>query len=157
MNSFPKNPLMNMGGIASFNFIPYHFISKLPAVKGKVISTPVLLLPGLSELKGYSTLEKLEFSENAKENDNGTYYQWVIQGFIPGDSAEIINLMEEMETAVHIVILRDNQNQLRLVGMGSPLVFISSFDSGSKPGEARGYKYSFAADSISRAPVYKLG
>ncbi len=154
---FPKNPIMNLAGASSFTFIPHHLIAILPAVQNKVVRESPLSAIINTGYKGYSTLEELEFSETAKDSENGTFYLWEINGFMPGDGGILINLMEYMETCKHLVIIKDAMDQQRIVGMDSPLNFTAVFKSGSKAGEARGYKYSFSGSSISRAPVYQLG
>jgi hypothetical protein len=154
---FPNNPMMNLAGVFSFTFIPYHLITSLPAVQNKVVTESPLFALVNAGYKGYSTLEELEFIETAKEDENGTFYQWEINGFMPGDGELLIPLMEYMETCKHLVIIKDAMDQQRIVGMNSPLNFTAVFKSGSKAGEARGYKYSFTGPSISRAPIYRLG
>lgn len=148
---------MNIGGMASFTFIPFYLVITLPPIQGKIINSPVVLAPGQSMLNGYSTLEELDFKETQKEEDNGPFYQWDISGFMPGDSPDLIDLMENMEMTRNLVIVKDNLNQKRLVGYDAPLTFRATFQSGTKPGEARGYKYSFSGVSSKRAPVYRLG
>lgn len=148
---------MNVAGMYSFTFIPYHLITWLPTAQEKIVTESPLSSILDVGYKGYSTLEELEFTETAKEAENGTFYQWEINGFMPGDSEMLISLMEYMESCKHLVIIRDAMNQQRIVGMNAPLSFAAVFKSGSKAGEARGYKYSFTGSSISRAPIYKLG
>lgn len=148
---------MNVGGIFSFQYIPYFQIVKLPTVTGKLITTPLGLNSGYTLLSGYSTLGETEFEENQKSDPNGPYYEWKLTGFVPGDSPDLIGLMEEMELVQHLVITRDTMNKRRMVGYDAPLDFSASFQSGGKPGEARGYKFSFTGLSTKRAPVYALG
>lgn len=149
--------MMNIGGLSSFSFIPLYLIERLPPVKGKVITEPIDLITGETTLKGYSTLEELEYKETQKDDDNGTFYQCDITGFMPGDGPDLIEQMEDMEQVRHLVIIKDNLNQHRLVGYNAPLSFRATFQSGSKPGEARGYKYTFSGVSTMRSPVYRVG
>ncbi|WP_182956286.1 hypothetical protein [Pedobacter gandavensis] len=148
---------MNVGGNSSFTFIPVYLVVSLPPIQGKLITSPVVLSPGQNMLNGYSTLEELDFKETQKDEDDGPFYQIDISGFMPGDSPDLIDLMENMEMVRHLVIVKDNLNQKRLVGYNAPLSFRATFQSGSKPGEARGYKYSFSGLSAKRSPVYRLG
>lgn len=157
ITNFPKTPGINIGGNSSFLYIPYYQISSLPAVTGKLITSPVKCKAGYQLLNGYSTLEQLELEETAKDNENGTPYQWEIGGFVPGDSDELIDLMESMEEVRHLVIVRDIMNKQRLVGYNAPLTFKAIFKSGSKPGEARGFQFTFSGMSTQRAPIYKVG
>ena len=144
--------------MSSFVYIPFHLVLQMPAVINKKVTQPIQCLAGSAFLKGYSTLEELEFNETQKDDDpNDPYYQWEIIGFMPGDSSTLIELMEDMEHVRHLVIVNDNLNQKRLVGYDAPLNFKSIFQSGNKPGQARGYKYTFSGLSPKRAPVYSLG
>lgn len=154
MNNFPKTPTINVSGAHKFQFAPFYTVLSLPEVFNKKIYDAVEFVPDSSWLLGYSTANELEFEETAKDSSNGPIYQWTISGFVPGDHPDLIVLMEEMEQSDHYVLITDNQNNCRFVGYDSPLIFLAKFQTGLKPGEARGYKYSFTGESASRAPVY---
>lgn len=154
---FPVNPNQNIAGIAAFKFAPYYFISSIPSPANKVISQAVAFKAGYGFFIGQSTQDHLNFSENPSNDVNGTSYNWLISGFTPGDSDILADLFEEMEQQRHLVLVTDQLNRLRLVGIDAPLIFTAKYSSGNTPGDAKGYAWQFAGSSMLRAPFYKVG
>jgi hypothetical protein len=155
ITDFPANPVSNFAGLQLFSFSPYQNIAALPSISQKNIITPVTFVAGSQYLKGYSTTDQLSFSEKHTDDSNGGFYDWNISGYMPGDSDELINRMEEMRFSRYLVLTTDNNGILRLVGYNAPLVFTADFDSGKRAGtDNKGYSFAFTGQSRLRAPRY---
>lgn len=116
---------------------------------------PLTLKPGAAWLAGYATAYTLSFKEVFADTEQGRAYTQTIEGFFPGESPEITDLMDLMDGNYFVVQIQDPQKRSRLVGgHGHPLLFSSSFDSGLNRSDAKGYQFSFTAQSEFKAPYY---
>jgi hypothetical protein len=158
ITDFPKLPLRNLGGLASFQFAPTGWIQSLPSIINGVITQPPSFYGGIRFYSGISTLEKLVFEEEAAPDANGTAYNWKITGFYPGDDLFFLQLLQTMSLPFHtyLLVIRDYQGRYRMVGYDAPLTFTYSFTSGTRPGEVKGYSFTFAGSGKNAAPAYKL-
>ncbi|MFD2961325.1 MULTISPECIES: hypothetical protein [Olivibacter] len=154
ITNFPTNPKMNLAGLSTFLFIPRYQVKTVPDIDLKIINTPIELKSGYEWLKGYSTLETLQFTEKGNSDDPGTSCEPSLKGFMPGDLPEITLLFEEMEQLRHVIITKDMMGKLRIVGLHEPLEFTSSFNSGQNVGDSRGYSFEFFGESLKKAPYY---
>lgn len=156
ITNFPTNPKMNLAGLSSFLFVPRYQVKTIPSIDIKVISSVIELMPGAVWLKGYSTLETLQFTEKGNNDDPGTSYEPSIKGFMPGDLPQVAILFEEMEELRHVVIVKDMVGNGRIVGLHAPLSFTADFNSGINIGDSKGYSFEFFSESLKRAPYYNL-
>ena len=155
LTNFPKSNSYNLGGLRSFQFVHRSAISAWPGIFNGKVLTPISLKEGFEWLTGYATPETLSFSENSKDEQNGPYYEKEITGFVPGNKDELIDLMNKMDGHEFVLIVKDPNNQTRLVGShGFPLLFSSLYNSGAGRPDARGFNFKFTGVSIFRAPVY---
>ncbi len=147
-----------MGGLASFQFAPAGWIQSLPSVNNNIISQPPSFYGGMRFFNGRSALEKLVFDEEAVPDANGTAYNWKVTGFYPGDDLFFLQLLQTMSSPwqTFLLVVRDNHGRYRMVGYEAPLSFSYSFTSGTRPGEAKGYSFTFAGSGKNTAPAYQL-
>lgn len=156
ITDFPPKQGNNIGGAAGFRFVPVYLLSiPLPVARGMQITDAFNFTAG-NFYTGYATLETLQFSETAKQDDNGPVYDWQINGFTPGDSAALAQLMQDMELQRHLVICQDMAGLYRVVGYNAPLDFISIYSPGNDVSSARGYNWTFSGSGAKRAPVYAV-
>lgn len=155
LTNFPTPKTYNQGGLRSFKFLHRNAVNVWPGIFNSKILLPIVLNEGFVWLNGYATPLTLAYAEDSKDNENGNYYEQQIVGFAPGDKLELINLMEQMANNNFIVLIKDTNNQTRLVGShGYPLTFSAVYNSGAGREEAKGYNFKFSGVSIFRAPVY---
>lgn len=154
ITSFPNPTAPNFAGNASFQFAPYPGISLLPVIKNMAVTSAIQFQTGYQLLQGLSSLDKLNFDEQIGTDDNGAPVAWQITGFYPGINPLVIKLFYEMTWFRHIVLIKDQTNQLRLVGHSAPLIFTYSYNSGSVPGDPKGYTFQFAGSAEKPAPFY---
>lgn len=156
ITNFPALAAHNSGGYSSFKFIPSIYITAFPSATNHIISAAVTTLSAW--LDGYATYETLKFEEETIKSSHGESYRPEISGFIPGESAELTQLLFEMEQIKKFVVqITNNRGKIRIVGSpGMPLEFASDFNSGSERISSKGFTFKFAGDSLNRAPFYQL-
>lgn len=143
-----------MGGMTGFYFIPRPYVTGLPAVSGGIITSSLQIIGDGGFFSGYATGETLAFDEPGSQDDNGNVYKPSITGTIPGNYPAMMALFQEMESFRHLVLMRDPNGHLRLVGYENPLIFLGGFKSGAKAADYKGYSFTFSGESLQRAPYY---
>lgn len=152
---FPILKSYNTAGLLLFQFIHVNAVSAYPGVFDSKIIAPLSLKAGFNWYKGYSTPQTLHFDEVQENSVHGKFYKQTISGFAPGDKEALIQLMEGMDNNYFIVQVRDTAKQNRLVGGYSyPMLFSSTYNSGSARADSKGYEFSFYSESPFRAPIY---
>lgn len=155
IGNFPNKPLYNPGGYRSFLFIPRNDVATYPLVNNGSSILPLGLQQFGAWYNGYATYETLQYSEEPETNEHGTFYKPLLTGFLPGDSASHISLMQNMEQQLFLVLLTDAKGFKRLIGTPSnPLIFTSKFDGSLTRSGAKGYTFQFAANTHDIAPIY---
>jgi hypothetical protein len=156
ITSFPSRPVYNPGGYLSFKFIPSIYITGMPAPSNHVINTVITIVNAW--LQGYATYETLLFTEEVIKSAHGESYRPTLTGFIPGESAELADLIYSMEQVKDFVLLiTDNRGRIRVAGSDTmPLEFSASFSSGDERSSTKGYNFKFTGDALTRAPSYVL-
>jgi len=100
------------------------------------------------------------FQENNKETPNGDTFDMVLKGLLPGDSAHIRNLLDNMKHYRYVLLYRCRDytiNTYRLVGSKEyPLKLTSIFSSGEKAGDMRGHSMTFSVTAPFKSRFYKL-
>lgn len=156
ISNFPTKAAYNPGGYASFKFIPLINVISFPAITNHVISTAISISG--SWLQGYSTYETLSFKEDLVKSGHGESYSSVLSGFVPGESAELAQLLYAMEQMKWFIVqISNSKNKIRILGsIQNPLEFSSSFSSGDQRSDVKGSNFKFTGDMLYRAPFYQL-
>lgn len=156
ITNFPDKKIYNLGGYTSFVFSPIQFIAGVQrSISANAPIALVSFLGGYDWLSGYATMQSLAYTEEPKTDDNGTYYDLTIAGFIPGDKPELEQVLADMEQQRHLVVLKDPAGILRLVGTDKqPLTFLASYSSGAARSDQKGYTFKFSGTSSVRAPQF---
>lgn len=154
ITDFPKKKTYNLAGLRSFQFVHVSEIFQYPIFRNGQVTGDLQLLPGRTLKTGYATYETLEFSENSIPSPNGVYYEQEITGFAPGDAADMIDVISNMENNEFVVLIADARGQLRIVGgYGYPLIFLSDFTTGARRVDRKGFSFTFSAVAPFRAPI----
>lgn len=96
-----------------------------------------------------------EFDQPDDDDVHGNYYSHSFTGFCAGDSPELSAAMLNMRGRRFVVLFHDLDERMKLIGDKEfYLVFECKFSSGSKPGERKGYKFSFKGKSRNPALFY---
>lgn len=155
INNFPVNRSYSPGGYQSFLYVPFQYVAAYPIINNGQAAAPVSLKAGGQWLQGYATRETLNLTEEPQISEHGTYYKPVISGFVPGESANLIAVMEGMDPYRFMVIMKDAIGRMRLVGTPAmPLNFSANFSSGSGRSDSKGFNFKFFGDTLNRAPMY---
>jgi hypothetical protein len=155
MNNFPNPPIDNIAGIADFNFIEVEGVNKIPIPIDHRIIYVVTLVSPYTWLKGYSSIDTLQYSESSKVSDNGPYIEAQLKGFVP-DSPEMLQQLVKMDGRRFVVHLTDNDGLERISGtIDQPLIFSFDFETQTVSG-VKGYRYKFKGLLEKRAPIYDL-
>lgn len=156
MNHFPEfDNQDNMGGNQRFLFIPITDIEILYLAVNQIVSTPPELKTDCSFFKGYASYKTLLFEEKQEQSAAGSYFNQKLSGFYPKINPTAIALFSEMQNQYFIVIVLDNNGQLRMVGnLEQPLKMRYSLSTGSNPATRNGVEYEFAGQSQFPAPFF---
>jgi hypothetical protein len=155
ITNFPAKSMVNQGGYKSFKFLPFDGVISFPAITSGMCVAAVEIKAGYSWLKGYATPETLSFAEPLKDSENGNYYEQNVSGFTPGNTPQLISLLEEMENQRFLLQLNDFKGIPRLIGYpGNPLKFNADFLGEALRNGRKGFTFSFRTESVFRAPVY---
>lgn len=155
INNFPTSKAYNQAGLLDFLFAHHSSIAAFSGIFNGKVLLPLSFIPNMDWLKGYSTVNTLNFVETEKSSEQGKYYEQTISGFVPADRAELIALMEEMDDQNFVLLIKDSNQQNRLVGgFGSAMLFSAVFDSGTTKSDSKGFQFKFYTESTFRAPVY---
>lgn len=155
ISNFPTPKSYNLAGLLGFKFAPAEAFTVFSGIFDGKILLEIPLVAGFSWLNGYATAYTLGFTEIPKTNVHGTYYEQTVSGFLPGDKAELIALMQEMENQYFVLQVKNPKGINRLIGgYGTPMRFSASFDSGLTRSDGKGYQFQFYAESLNPAPVY---
>lgn len=156
ISDFPNNPITNEPGIVSFKFAPLSIISAITAPVNGVIDTFVDFAGTSDFFKGYSTLGTSRLKETSKRKEQGLYYDSEFVGYMPGDSAELALLFDDMLINRFVLAVKDAKGNIRLCGsMDNPMRFEVDYDSGQNPGDTKGRSYRFFAENLQPWPFYK--
>jgi hypothetical protein len=155
INNFPVHKTYTPGGYASFRFLSHNLVTTYPMISEGKALVPVATENNVAFFDGYATRETLNYEEEPVDNGNGTYYNLTVSGFVPGEAAALIDLMETLAYYRHLVIVKDPLGLQRLVGSpAAPLDFQAKFNSGTARPDSKGFNFKFTGQSLYRSPVY---
>lgn len=154
ITDFPKKKYYNLAGLRSFQFVHVSEVFQYPIFRDGKAFGDLQLIGDLQLKAGYATYETLEFAENPVNSPNGVYYEQEITGFAPGDAAEMLDVISNMEDNEFVVLITDARGQRRIVGgYGYPLIFLSDFTTGARRVDRKGFSFTFSAVAPFRAPI----
>jgi len=149
MNDFPTYVCDNIPGVKKFEFVPVDEVASVSEPDGMEVE--VTLEVGSVWLEGYS-IERLSYSEEAQETDEGVSYAVKVGGFVPGDDAELMDYFTEARTKRYLVKVTDQNDEERLVGsadVGARFSFARKKDN-----ENNGYSFVFSAIHVDLPPFF---
>lgn len=156
MNHFPAFATAdNLGGNKSFMFCPVGDIVSIPDPISNIVMTAATMATGKTFLNGYAAPKTLLFEENDQKNSAGTYFIQKISGFYPKITSTILALFKEMQNDKFILIVKDNNGYIRLVGsLEQPAQFRYKSSTASNIPSRNGISFGFEAQSIYPALFY---
>ena len=100
----------------------------------------------------YCSPGSLSFTEKQTSGNAGTSYKTELNGFIPKDSEEALNIITAMTGRRWVVIYLDQNEQYKVAGTaGVPLRVAFDLDTGSDTPERNGHTVSFYGIQVSKA------
>lgn len=145
----------NTGGNKEFYFAPIQDVDTIPLASGREISGSITFKAGKGWLKCVCSDESRGYGENQKASEHGSIYTISISGFVRSDSTSVRSNLDLMTYMRFIALVKDNNNQQRLVGnFFEQLDFSFTFAGGSRIADLRGYQIEFSGDFTLPAPIY---
>ena len=134
----------NVGGLLDVKAYPSALFSELKRnhVNGTGVFQPhddsaAIAIPMYAD-------DTFQFSEEKDTADNGVFYSTEVAGVIPKIDPGNEALVEELDRGEWIVLIRDNNGQMRLVGTAeTPLRFDSGKDTGVSFTSRNNVKFAF--------------
>lgn len=103
-------------------------------------------------IKLYCSPDSISFTEKESQEKYGVVYKTEINGFIPKDSPEIVEIINAMCRRKWVVILLDQNEQFKVSGTPeNPLRVSFDLDTGSETAERNGHTVSFYGIQTSKA------
>jgi hypothetical protein len=156
MQNIVKNTEENFGALVGFQFVPVDDVISIPEAVNKVITDPVVLKEDKTFYKGDKRLESASFEENPTQGRDGLEYSIKFSAFVPGDSADLKNLFEQMMHKRYLVLCNDANNKMRLLGtIENGLRFGYKFSINPKVSGGKGYEIVFNHKTTEPAPFYQ--
>ncbi|MDL5050639.1 hypothetical protein QQ054_32065 [Oscillatoria amoena NRMC-F 0135] len=148
MYSFPRiSGEYNVTGYTAFFFLPKSAIADIGDRLDSIVSQ--INYSGSPDwFAGYSVQQKLLFKDEPTASNAGINYPVSLSGTAPVDKPEFLTLFEEMVHEEFIVLLKDNNGRVKLLG---------TLEKGLKfnyKTEGVGYTFSFTGDYDFPPPFY---
>lgn len=148
----------NLGGIGNFLFIPDTDVSSIPDSRGNVVKNNIALVTDKEWYIATLTLETIRYTEGMTRMGAGRLKEQKLTGFVPKDTPDIGNLLEEMERCRFIVVYNDNNGYKKLLGtLNSPMRFVYELDTTDKFSGRNGHQLTFYRQSSDKAPFLANG
>ncbi|MDJ1480264.1 hypothetical protein QNI16_07195 [Cytophagaceae bacterium YF14B1] len=155
MKNINQLPGDNLGGLEQFFYADADEIDSIaPAVNG-VITPDILMKSGKVFYSFRPSQGTLGFKEQQKDTKGGAIFTSELKGYVPRDSPELQSALLDMYNRRLVVIYRDNNGLLKLVGdKNFWLTFEADLDTGTNPTNRNGISFSFKGEGPNPAPFY---
>ena len=149
MNIKQQCNTINVPGLCRIWTIPMSDVTLPAEVEAKLsIAQPIITSSSLGILEGlYDTLS---FSSSRSQDGNGGYHMLTVEGEFPTVDPTIIDALEKMVQVKHLVVFRDNMEQLRFIVNAR---FTYGTDSSTIRG-TQGVPFSFSVQSTKQHYFY---
>jgi hypothetical protein len=144
----------NLGGNYRIEIILFHDLFKIEdAINGQIPGFQIFDNSFVIDIE--CTIESIEDIINKKRSKIGTIYEVSINGQIPKTRIAVRNQLEELDNKKFVVILYDNNDNIRLFGdLKNPMRFDDDTDKrGRKASDINAYQFSFNG-SFTYRPFY---
>ncbi|MBC6698063.1 hypothetical protein [Hymenobacter sp. BT190] len=151
LNLIPSGPAF--AGLLDIFLVEQRYLGQLPISDGLKLTNPLQLLQDRKFSVLRSTIYSATFDSEGGTSLQGNSYKQELAGFFPGDDTAAGEIFAYLNGRRFVVLARAFDGQLRLIGdRSSALEFSSKFSSGGKPGQRKGWSWSFAG--ITQRPAY---
>ena len=134
----------NLGGLLKIWAVP----TSVYSVNGKTVT--ISSTDNIYEI--YCTPESMVFSEPSEKTDAGTLYNTSVSGFIPKDSKEVLDAINDMERKPYIIIFMDGNGNYKAAGTANePLCISDNLNSGQQTSDRPGHQFEFSGQTLTRA------
>ena len=145
----------NLGGIHSFIFTPVENVLDIPPVISGSVRMAITLKAGTRWYRGHGIEGTMRFTDEPQEDENGTFYQKRLIGLIAKKRASLVDQLTSMKNRRFIVIARDYNDIMWLIGNKSePLLFKSGSDSKEHIPGRNEISFEFFNPGIDESPVF---
>ncbi len=156
ITNFPKPITPDVGGTKDFSFIETDLVPQIPLPISNEITANLTLAPGATVKAGYASPFSYQFDLKPDQEPFPNYYNFVLSGFYPEISKNILSLFESMKQKSFIVIATDNNKKQRLVGNElTPLFFNYVEVNGLNVPNKKGLQYQFFGALLKPPPFFK--
>lgn len=145
-----NKPSDNLGGLLS--------IWAVPPTDLVILINSVSFLSTENIIELYCSPGSLSFTEKESLEKSGTVYKTELKAFIPRDSLEVLQIINDMSGRKWVVIMLDQNEQFKVAGTPEiPLRVSFDLDTGTDTAERNGHSVSFYGTQISKARFIDTG
>ncbi|MGI4870979.1 MAG: hypothetical protein ACRYFX_07355 [Janthinobacterium lividum] len=145
----------HLAGLQAVFFAPAAALTELPDVDGLALLGNLVLRTSSSWSQLHGTIYTPALDVDAVATVHGPGYDHALTGWLPGDQTDAARQFEAMQGRRFVLLYRDFEGVVRLVGdLRGGLEFSYKQATGNKPGEKKGYAWSFKGRTASPALFY---
>ncbi|MDF7810493.1 hypothetical protein [Hymenobacter sp. YC55] len=145
----------NLGGVEALWYVPIEDVLFVPDSEEPIVYESVDLRPGATWYQLVATLNTVRYNEPGKEDRHGVFYQPKLTGVLAKNTAALAAGLEAMEGHLYLVLYRDGNGQVWLVGsLDEPLSWSEVLDTGNGVNDRNQKSFTFASDTTRRARAY---
>ncbi|MDJ1472854.1 hypothetical protein [Xanthocytophaga flava] len=155
MKNINQLPGDNLGGVESFFYADADEIEYIGAPINGVISPDIIMKSGKVFYSFRPSQGTLGFKEQQNDTKAGPIFTQELKGYVPRDSADLQSALLDLYGRRLVVIYRDNNGLLKLVGdKDFYLTFEADLDTGTNPTNRNGISFTLKGTSPKAAPFY---
>ena len=145
----------NTGGVEALWYVDKADVLSVPDPDTALITESVVLRPGAYWYQLVATRTTLGFTQPGKTDRHGTFWQPSVKGVLAKATAELAQGLEALDDRRLLVIYRDNNGLVWLVGnLDEPLKFSEKYDAGTVTAR-NNYDFVFSGETTRRARPYQ--
>jgi hypothetical protein len=145
----------NTGGVEALWYVDVADVLSAPDPDVALITESVVLHPDCHWYQLVATRTTLGFTQAGKQDRHGPYWQPLLKGVLAKATAELAQGLEALDDRRVLVIYRDNNGLVWLVGTpDEPLKFSDKYDAGTTTAR-NNYDFTFSGETTRRARPYQ--
>jgi hypothetical protein len=145
----------NTGGVEALWYVDVTDVLSVPDPDAALITESVVLRPNCYWYQLVATRTTLGFTQPGKNDRHGSFWQPSLKGVLAKATAELAQGLEALDDRRLLVIYRDNNGLVWLVGQhDEPLKFTDKYDAGTTTAR-NNYDFTFSGETTRRARPYQ--
>lgn len=144
----------NLGGVESCWYVPVEHVLSVPPSDDPIVFDDVVLVDGATWFQTVAVQDSVRYSQPQKTDRYGDLFTPKLTGILAKNTAGLVAGLEAMQGHLYIVLYRDANGQVWLVGdLEEPLTWTEVLDTGSAT-TRNDTTFTFTTTTTRRARAY---